>query len=224
MVLAILSTSFSPGLTQTAPTLQLERVGDTARLTCRNAGTGEPVWKYEYPTRYEDFYGYDPGPRACPVVDGDRVYIHGVDGMLVCVAAADGKELWKVDTRERYHFHQNFFGASCMPLVEGDLLILAIGGSPKGPRPTDLREAKGNGTAIVAFDKRTGAEKYKGSALLKISPEWKVEFALLLGLERVLAEESPHLASGTELRRHQIDALAGMLTELISRETKHERD
>src|SRR5207248_1802161 len=26
----------------------------------------------------------------------------------------------------------------------------------------------------------------------------------------------PHLASGTELRRHQIDALAGMLTELIA--------
>jgi len=48
------------------------------------------------------------------------------------------------------------------------------------------------------------------------SSAWKVQYALLLGLERVLAEESPHLASGTELRRHQIDALAGMLTELIS--------
>ncbi len=40
----------------------------------------------------------------------------------------------------------------------------------------------------------------------------------MLGLERVLSEDSPHLASGTELRRHQIDALAGMLTELISHE------
>ncbi len=48
------------------------------------------------------------------------------------------------------------------------------------------------------------------------SSEWKVEFSLMLGLERVLADESPHLASGTELRRHQIDALAGMLTELIA--------
>jgi ribonuclease E len=53
------------------------------------------------------------------------------------------------------------------------------------------------------------------------SPEWKIEFALMLGLERVLSEESPHLASGTELRRHQIDALAGMLTELISRHEEH---
>ena len=48
------------------------------------------------------------------------------------------------------------------------------------------------------------------------SPEWKVRFALMLGLERVLSERPPRLASGTELRRHQIDALAGMLTELIA--------
>src|SRR3954454_17879202 len=48
------------------------------------------------------------------------------------------------------------------------------------------------------------------------SPEWKVLYALLLGLERVLSEKPPKLASGTELRRHQIDALAGMLTELIA--------
>jgi superfamily II DNA or RNA helicase len=45
---------------------------------------------------------------------------------------------------------------------------------------------------------------------------WKVRYGLMLGLERVLAEERPHLASGTELRRHQVDALAGMLTELIA--------
>jgi ribonuclease E len=53
------------------------------------------------------------------------------------------------------------------------------------------------------------------------SPRWKVQYGLMLGLERVLAEERPHLASGTELRRHQVDALAGMLTELIA---SHEKE
>jgi superfamily II DNA or RNA helicase len=48
------------------------------------------------------------------------------------------------------------------------------------------------------------------------SSPWKVRFALMLGLERVLSEKPPTLASGTELRRHQVDALAGMLTELIA--------
>jgi ribonuclease E len=52
------------------------------------------------------------------------------------------------------------------------------------------------------------------------SSDWKVQYGLMLGLERVLAEQRPHLASGTELRRHQVDALAGMLTELIA---SHER-
>ncbi len=54
------------------------------------------------------------------------------------------------------------------------------------------------------------------------SSGWRVEFALMLGLERVLAEEAPSVASGTELRRHQIDALAGMLTELIARNERAE--
>ena len=48
------------------------------------------------------------------------------------------------------------------------------------------------------------------------SRDWKIRYALMLGLERVLTERPPKLASGTELRRHQIDALAGMLTELIA--------
>ena len=48
------------------------------------------------------------------------------------------------------------------------------------------------------------------------SYEWKRRYALMLGLERVLTDRPPRLASGTELRKHQIDALAGMLTELIA--------
>ncbi len=56
------------------------------------------------------------------------------------------------------------------------------------------------------------------------SPEWKVRYALMLGLERVLSEKPPHLASGTELRRHQVDALAGMLTELIAAVEKQSGD
>jgi superfamily II DNA or RNA helicase len=48
------------------------------------------------------------------------------------------------------------------------------------------------------------------------SSGWKVRYGLMLGLERVLADPAPHTAAGTPLRRHQIDALAGMLTELIA--------
>ena len=62
----------------------------------------------------------------------------------------------------------------------------------------------------------TSALAEMAAGLSEPSPEWKVRYALMLGLERVLSEKPPHLASGTELRRHQVDALAGMLTELIA--------
>jgi ribonuclease E len=52
------------------------------------------------------------------------------------------------------------------------------------------------------------------------SCDWRITYALMLGLERVLSERPPRLKSGTELRRHQIDALAGMLTELIASNQK----
>jgi len=48
------------------------------------------------------------------------------------------------------------------------------------------------------------------------SYEWRRDYALVLGLERVLSDPQPRLASGTTLRRHQVDALAGQLAALIS--------
>jgi ribonuclease E len=56
------------------------------------------------------------------------------------------------------------------------------------------------------------------------SPEWKVRYALVLGLERVITDHPPRLKSGTELRRHQVDALAGLLTELIAKLEKEDVD
>ncbi len=138
-----------------------DRFGDNIRLTAREAATGKFLWKYEYPTEYEDRYNYEPGPRACPVVDGDRVYLYGPDGVLCCLNTMTGKELWKVETRAKVFFHQNFFGAGSVPVIDGDLLILPVGGSAKGPRPVDFREVKPNGTALVAFDKKTGEVKYQ---------------------------------------------------------------
>ncbi|HET9462054.1 MAG TPA: DEAD/DEAH box helicase family protein [Gaiellaceae bacterium] len=54
------------------------------------------------------------------------------------------------------------------------------------------------------------------AGLSRPSRRWKVRYGLMLGLERVLTESPPRTATGTELRRHQVDALAGMLAELIA--------
>jgi outer membrane protein assembly factor BamB len=138
-----------------------DRIENKARCTCVKAETGELLWKFEYPTEYVDSYGYANGARCCPVVDDDRVYLYGVEGMLYCLRVVDGKEVWKIDTKEEFHFRQNFFGVGSTPLIEGELLITQVGGSPKGMEEAPIGEVKGDGSGVVAFDKRTGKVKYR---------------------------------------------------------------
>ena len=140
---------------------QFERQGDRARLLCLKSETGEFLWQFEYRTAYEDLYGYDNGPRCCPVVDDDRVYLFGPAGMLHALRVIDGKVLWKVDTRTAFGVVQNFFGVASTPVVEKDLLLVQVGGSPEGSDDVSFAHLKGNGSGIVAFDKRTGQVRYR---------------------------------------------------------------
>jgi outer membrane protein assembly factor BamB len=133
------------------------------RLLCLDAASGTEIWTYRYETSYQDQLGYDDGPRASPVIDENRVYLFGPEGTLSCVQARDAQLVWKVDTAATFGVVQNFFGVGSTPVVVDDLLLCLIGGSPAGSR--GLYESggrvEGNGTGIVAFDKLTGAVRYK---------------------------------------------------------------
>jgi outer membrane protein assembly factor BamB len=143
---------------------QFDREGNVAKLLALNAETGESLWEFAYPTDYTDFYGYNGGPRCSPVIDGNRVYIYGAEGMLHCVRVEDGQLLWKVDTFKDFGVVQNFFGVGATPVIEGDLLLVMVGGSPPESQnvgPGAMDRVVGNGSGIVAFDKRTGKVRYK---------------------------------------------------------------
>lgn len=158
-----LGTGYGIGTTSRGRYFHFDRWDDLARVTCLNAATGDELWRFEYPTDYEDTLGYNNGPRCSPVVDGDRLYVYGAEGDLHCLNAADGTLVWKVATVKEFGVVQNFFGVGSTPVVDGDLLICMVGGSPPGS--PGLYESDGNvtgnGTGIVAFDKRTGDVKYK---------------------------------------------------------------
>ena len=159
-----LGTGYSMPAISKGKLFQFDRVGNQARLTCMDARTGTFVWKFEYPSDYKDYFGYNNGPRCFPIVDGDRVYIYGAEGMLHCVGAQDGKLVWKVDTRADFHIIQNFFGVGSTPVIEGDLLLVQVGGSPKGTVLRNLAEIvdlKGDKSAVVAFSKYDGKVKYR---------------------------------------------------------------
>ena len=159
-----LGESYGIGAVDQGRYYQFDRDGDAAQLLCLDARTGAELWRFEYPTDYEDMFGYNGGPRCSPLIDGERVYLFGAEGMLHCVHSSDGSLLWKVDTARRYGVVQNFFGVGSNPVIDGRLLIVMIGGSPPGshavPRGA-LERVVGNGSGIVAFDKRTGREVYR---------------------------------------------------------------
>ena len=159
-----LTESYSIGSVADGKYFQFDFANRNAVLYCWNAKTGEQIWKFEYPSVYRDIIGYNSGPRTCPVIDGDRVYIFGVEGILHCVRVTDGKPVWSMDVNKRFDVVQNFFGVGSTPVVFEDLLIAMVGGSPKEDLsipPGRLDRVSGNGSGIVAFDKKTGEVRYQ---------------------------------------------------------------
>ena len=125
------------------------RLGDKETVECLDAATGKKVWAADYPTAYVDDFGFDEGPRATPAVAEGKVYTFGADGALNCWEMASGKKVWGVDVKEAFKSDKGFFGRACSPLVEGDAVVLNVGGGP--------------GAGIVAFDKDTGKVLWKAT-------------------------------------------------------------
>jgi len=122
------------------------------------------LWQFEYPTDYRDMYGYNNGPRTCPVVDNDRVYIYGPKGILHCLNVLDGALRWKIDTSSQFNVVPNFFGVGSTPIIEDQLLIVQVGGAlPTEARDVYQAQGKivGNGSGIVAFNKISGQVVYQ---------------------------------------------------------------
>ncbi len=119
------------------------RLGRREVVEALDAGTGDTVWRYDYPTSYRDDFGFDEGPRSVPVVHDGRVYTFGAQGQLHAVDLETGAGVWQVDTHARYGVRKGFFGAAGSPLVEDGRVIANVGGRRGG---------------IVAFDAATGDE------------------------------------------------------------------
>ena len=118
------------------------RVGDEEIVECFDAATGKPLWRYGYPSRFVDPYGYNNGPRGTPLLTADRCYTFGAEGKLLCVDLPTGKPVWERDTGKDWDVPPAFFGVGSSPILEGELLIAMVGGQPN--------------SGIVAFDARTG--------------------------------------------------------------------
>jgi outer membrane protein assembly factor BamB len=125
------------------------RLGDNEVVECLDAEKGKPLWKFPYPTAYEDEYGKGNGPRSTPVIAGKYVYTLGAEGTLHCLELATGKKVWARSLHRDYEVPKSFFGVGTSPVVAGDLLLVNVGGANAG---------------VVAFKKDTGEEAWKATS------------------------------------------------------------
>lgn len=118
------------------------RVGAEEIVESFNAATGKAGWRYAYPSSYIDPYGYNNGPRCTPLLTSNRCYTFGAAGKLLYLDLTTGKMIWQRDTAKEWNVPEAFFGVGSTPLLEGDKLIVMIGGQPNA--------------GVVALDPNTG--------------------------------------------------------------------
>ena len=125
------------------------RTGDKEAVERLDAGTGKPLWSFDYSTGYRDDFGFDEGPRATPTIADGKVFTFGAEGRLHCLDFQTGKKIWSINTKAEFGASKGFFGMVCSPLVEGNAVLLNIGGA--------------NGAGIVAFEQSTGKVRWKAT-------------------------------------------------------------
>ena len=115
--------------------------GEDDMVWCLDAKDGKEIWSVRAGSAVRNI-GYPEGPRATPTVDGERLYMLGAGGQLICLATADGKEIWRKQFKGDFGGRlMSVWGFSESLLVDGNKLVCTPG-STKG--------------TIVALDKKTG--------------------------------------------------------------------
>ncbi len=156
------------------------------RVQCFDAETGKPLWSYAYDCIYERVQ-YEAGPRASVTVHDGRAYSLGTMGHLHCFDAKSGQVLWSHDCRKEYVTQVPIWGIAGAPLVEGDLLIVPVGGK--------------DNACLMAFDKVTGKEKWRA---LKDGVSYSAPIIIPQASQRVLVYITDQRIVGLEPRTGQL--------------------
>lgn len=125
-----IGTGYSAPSVRAGRLVVFHRQGDAEIVDCLDAGTGRPIWRSAAPTQFQDPYGYNNGPRCSPVLTTNRCYTFGASGRLRCLDLSSGKAVWERDTAREFRVPEAFFGVGSTPCLEGDRLLVMVGGQP----------------------------------------------------------------------------------------------
>lgn len=126
------------------------REGEQEILRCVALADGKEIWRESQAVPYEMSFAarkHGKGPKATPTLAGGRVFALGIAGHLSAWDAASGRVLWRRDFSGEFKVTSPEFGAAASPLVDGDRVIVHVGGK--------------DGGALTAFDVATGAIRWK---------------------------------------------------------------
>ncbi|MGQ0633283.1 MAG: PQQ-binding-like beta-propeller repeat protein [Planctomycetaceae bacterium] len=126
------------------------REGNDEIAVTLDALTGKELWTRSFPASYGGGVSSDRGPRCVPLIDGDRVFLHGAAGDLHCVSLRSGESVWSRRARQEFQAPEGYFGAGSTPLVDAGLLLVNVGGKA--------------GAGIVAFDLKDGHTVWKATS------------------------------------------------------------
>jgi outer membrane protein assembly factor BamB len=97
-------------------------------VVCYALATGKIVWSHADDARHDDPLG-GVGPRATPTIYQGKVFSQGAQGMLNCIDLATGKLIWAKNIITEFAGKEPEYGLACSPLIYGDTVISAPGGS-----------------------------------------------------------------------------------------------
>jgi outer membrane protein assembly factor BamB len=111
----------------------MHKRGQRDFVVCLDAQTGKEVWAFDAAPSYLDKQEICAGPRSTPTWHQGRLYCLMAKGELYCLAAADGKLVWKTNVFSATGAPERsddvyYWGMSGSPLVEGELVIVQPGG------------------------------------------------------------------------------------------------
>jgi len=128
----------------------LSREQDATEVLSRHdLASGKEIWRHTNKAPFKKNPAAQRHPKgsfSTPLYHNGRIYSLGVNALLKCLDARDGKLLWQRHYSDRITTDGAFYGTAMSPIAVDSLIIVHVGDAKHG--------------AIIAYELTTGRQKW----------------------------------------------------------------